>query len=120
VNQPQPERLTLSLADIDEAYRRIHAIERRLKNDDLSLFLVLLLQSIATHPDAPIGNNALVLGVTPSAISNGMDRLERRGLVQRLNRTDDASPDRRQVLARITERGQAMLDGLATIEVELK
>lgn len=46
--------------------------------------------------------------VTSGAITNRIDRLETRGLVERIRDTDD----RRSVLIRLTPAGRALIDGL--------
>jgi DNA-binding MarR family transcriptional regulator len=45
--------------------------------------------------------------VTTGAVTNRIDRLEQRGLVERV-----ASPDRRKVIVRLTKRGLETVDGV--------
>src|SRR4029453_17405417 len=43
--------------------------------------------------------------VTPGAVTNRIDRLEERGLVERVS-----TADRRKVIVRLTDRGRALVD----------
>ncbi len=58
--------------------------------------------------DTPLGELALALDSTPRNVTGLVDHLERDGLVERVPDPED----RRSVRARLTEKGQAKIDGI--------
>ena len=66
---------------------------------------VTLLIQIHQHPGIGVGELATLEGVSPAAISGHVDRLERAGLVMRMQ---DAADRRRQVLT-VTPEGDRLL-----------
>ena len=67
---------------------------------------VWMLAAIAATPDITVSRLSRALSIHVSTANNLLDKLAKRGLVERL-RTDD---DRRAVRLRITPAGQAILD----------
>ena len=83
--------------------------QSRVGEDDhngLSLRQLSALQVIE-HEEATLGDVARQLMVTPAVVTGLIDRLERRGYVERVNSTRD----RRRVHLRITATGQRALEG---------
>jgi DNA-binding MarR family transcriptional regulator len=78
------------------------AVNRALgQHHQLSLADVQLLAHLKGHGPSPMGALAEMLMVTPSALTQQIQRLERRGLVHR----EASSDDGRRVLATITRDG---------------
>lgn len=69
-------------------------------DDDLTSSQLLALRYILLHPDCPLSALAEGLGISNPAATKVMDRLERKGLVIRVQGTD-----RRQVKAVLTPHG---------------
>lgn len=115
-----PQRETLSVADVIATYRRMRAIETALAARGTTLFMVTLLARFAEQPDARIGSVATELGFSAAVATTGLDRLEQRGLARRIEKSiSDRSRDRRTVTVEVTDMGRAVLMSLAEIEVEL-
>jgi DNA-binding MarR family transcriptional regulator len=72
---------------------------------DLALSQVRMLSLIERLPTCGIGDVADYMGVSSAAVSRAVDRLVRRGLVDRMT----AGEDRRAVDLVITEQGRAMV-----------
>ncbi|MFL5758987.1 MAG: MarR family winged helix-turn-helix transcriptional regulator [Thermomicrobiales bacterium] len=83
-------------------------IERRELGGDLSLRQLSALY-IIRHESATLGQVARRLMVTPAVVTGLIDRLEKRGYVQRVNQPGD----RRRIHLALTEEGRAR-----SIEVE--
>ncbi len=119
-NAPEPQRVTFSVADVVATYRTMRAINHALAERELTAFLVVLLASFAERPGVKIGTVAKTLGFSAAVATGGIDRLEKRGLVQRVGKSiSEHSRDRRTVLVEVTERGRELLASLTEIEVEL-
>lgn len=91
--------------------RIIRAIDLRSKqlNKDVGLTgpQLLVMQNIRDNPDIMVREIAENINLSPATITNIMDRLEARGLAQRIRSTTD----KRKVGVRLTEQGEiAMRD----------
>ena len=73
---------------------------------------VLALLSFTRRGELPLGKMGPRLMIHPTSVTNAVDRLEAQGLVERVPHPSD----RRTTLARITERGRALV-GEATTSV---
>ncbi|MDA2812198.1 MarR family transcriptional regulator [Nocardiopsis sp. RSe5-2] len=88
-------------------------------DEDLSLIEMALLQTLdhdrPPFPgDPPLSGLAEVLGRSTSRTSRVVDRMVRRGLVERY---EDAA-DRRVRRVRLTDAGREVLDGIARVRME--
>src|SRR6185295_12735928 len=82
------------------------AVEDELRPFGLTFasYEALMLLSFSRRGELPLGKMSERLMVHPASITNTVDRLEERGLVQRRRDTNDG----RRVLAAITEAGRAI------------
>ncbi|MCX2933204.1 MarR family transcriptional regulator [Mycobacterium sp. CVI_P3] len=81
-------------------------VDRALARDHrLSLAEVQMLVHLKNHGPSPMGTLAQTLMMTPGALTQQTQRLERRGLVYRCASRDDG----RRVIAVITEDGNGLL-----------
>jgi len=74
-------------------------------DDDLTASQLLALRYILLHPDCALSSLAGGLGISNPAATKVMDRLERKGLVMRVQGTD-----RRQVKAVLTPHGKVVAE----------
>src|SRR5579884_119585 len=107
-----------ALSALGVAARMLHlSMERWAEKHGLSEGRLAVLFRLRHQPEGvPLGELAASLHVSPRNVTGLIDHLERDGLVVRV-----ADPsDRRSVLARLTDRGRARLDGLwqGAIEVQ--
>lgn len=73
----------------------------------LTLPQVMLLRSIADQGDVRVSNLARDISLSQATVTSILDRLEARGLVERVR----SLSDRRIVNARLTAEGMSMLEG---------
>ncbi|MHB1583529.1 MAG: MarR family winged helix-turn-helix transcriptional regulator [Acidimicrobiales bacterium] len=85
------------LAAVDEALRPFGLTFAR--------YEALALLSFTRHGELPLGKMGPRLMIHPTSVTNAVDRLEADGLVERVPHPRD----RRTTLARITDRGRAVL-----------
>ncbi len=86
--------------------RAIDLHSRRLVQDySLTGPQLLILQMISKQDEAPIGNLAQQVNLSNATVTGIIDRLEKRGLVERVR----GVRDRRQVIVRGTEKGREIL-----------
>jgi len=85
------------LAAVDEALRPFGLTFAR--------YEALALLSFTRHGELPLGKMGPRLMIHPTSVTNAVDRLEAGGLVERVPHPRD----RRTTLARITDRGRAVL-----------
>ena len=109
----EPDKLTAieAVAALGYASRLMHhRMERWAEKQGLSegrMSILFMLRHV--RPDGiPLGELATKLNVSPRNVTGLIDNLERAGLVTRV---PDPS-DRRSVLARITDRGQELLESI--------
>ncbi len=67
---------------------------------------LVVMRTISVHRDITVGGVARQVSLSQATVTNIIDRLETRGLVQRLR----SSQDKRKVTVSITDKGQALLD----------
>ena len=112
-------RITLTLAEVLETYHAARRVDQALAAYGATAAQVALLVAIVDAPGVGMRALARTLGVGPPALTIGIDRLEHQGLAQRVTRRSPEGPvDRRRVAVELTERGRALLERLATIEIE--
>ena len=106
-----PERSD-GIATLDEVESHLHELApfRRFgppewARHDLNFGQLRLMFHLARSGPESIGGFAACVGVTPATASELIDRLERRGLVRRVRRTDD----RRVVNCELTEEGTQLI-----------
>jgi DNA-binding MarR family transcriptional regulator len=115
-----PERAALAQA-LERARRSVHAdIEATLQQFDLSRSRFQLLHELHLRPEGEqLGKLGTLLFVHPATVTSLVDRLHARGLIERF----EVDGDRRATVARITERGdevvQAAFRALAEAEFGL-
>ncbi len=117
VTPSEPSSITVSLSEVVSAYRLVRASEATLAPRGMSVFMVVMLATVAERPGTRIGTLARGLGFNASFATGGIDRLERRGLVVRTARASIAG-DRRAIGVDLTDAGRAMLAELAEITVK--
>lgn len=81
--------------------------------EDLTASQLLALRFILLHPECSLSTLAEGLEVSNPAATKVMDRLERKGLVRRVQ-----AADRRQIKATITERGQTVAEEHLRLQLE--
>lgn len=90
--------------------RIIRAIDLHSKQLEKSFGLtgpqLVVMRTISVHRDITVGGVARQVSLSQATVTNIIDRLESRGLVQRLR----SSQDKRKVTVSITDKGQALLD----------
>jgi DNA-binding MarR family transcriptional regulator len=67
---------------------------------------LVVMRTISAHRDITVGGVARQVSLSQATVTNIIDRLETRGLVQRVR----SSQDKRKVTVSITESGQELLD----------
>lgn len=67
---------------------------------------LVVMRTISAHRDITVGGVARQVSLSQATVTNIIDRLETRGLVQRIR----SSQDKRKVTVSITEAGQELLD----------
>ena len=82
-------------------------------DDDLTPSQLLALRHILLHPDCALSALANGLGISNPAATKVMDRLERKGLVVRVQ-----GSDRRQVKAVLTPRGREVAQANLQLQIE--
>ena len=82
-------------------------------DDDLTTSQLLALRHILLHPDCALSALANGLGISNPAATKVMDRLERKGLVVRVQ-----GSDRRQVKAVLTPRGEDVAKANLQLQME--
>jgi DNA-binding MarR family transcriptional regulator len=96
--------------ELAEAWRVFNAATRRLRTrhalDGLSVSQMNLLRPLAQSEGMPVGMLAAQAEIASPTATRMLDGLERDGFVER----NPSHDDRRQVLVRLTERGQEMMD----------
>ena len=85
------------------ASRRRCAVARRVHHSGISLGHLQILWILQEHGPLPVSRLAEWLGIGAPNATGLLDRMEQRGLVERLRDADD----RRVVLARMTDAGRA-------------
>jgi len=83
-------------------YRRFHVSHRPLEGSDVTPRMLWLLQHLAHVGPSTLGELAAHLGIKKSSATELVDRLERKGLVDRLRDERDA----RRVFVGLTRSGQ--------------
>ena len=78
---------------------------------ELTLTQVRALRKVG-HQPMPLGELGAALGLTPPSVTRLVDRLERRGLIER---TRDGE-DRRRVVAQLTEEGRRVNAGVPSYD----
>ena len=81
--------------------------------EDLTASQLLALRFILLHPECSLSTLAEGLEISNPAATKVMDRLERKGLVRRVQATD-----RRQIKATITELGQSVGEEHLRLQME--
>ena len=118
----RPELDTSPLAVVGRVSRLARLIDRRLA-DDFARFglegwsydVLATLRRSGPPFELPAGELTGQTMVTTGAITNRIDRLEERGLVERARTTD-----RRKVIVRLTAAGVALVDAAAGPHLELE
>jgi DNA-binding MarR family transcriptional regulator len=98
--------------DMPELYRKLHRLSRKMNlverasfdfglPESLLLSEVHTLQAIGSTPDNNVGIIAATTGVTPSAASQVITKLAKRGLVEKLR----GVRNEKEVLLRLTPKG---------------
>lgn len=93
-------------------------IETHLRDFDLTWpqYEALVLLDFSESGSLPLGKMGRRLTVHPTTVTNTVDQLERKGLVDRAT----TSADRRRVLAQITDEGRARIRAASAALVEVK
>ncbi len=99
------ERFVEAFDSLARAIRRARGALSTGSGEGLTLSQYGLLQPLADRNQARTGELAEAAGIRASTATRILDALERRGLVVRLQATDD----RRAVAVRLTERGRVLL-----------
>jgi DNA-binding MarR family transcriptional regulator len=90
-----------------DAFEELLAAQRRLRGrdaklvDGISLAQLRLLRTLARDGSMPATQLASAVAISPSSLTQALDGLERRGLVERVRSTDD----RRVVTVALTQEG---------------
>ncbi|HVZ14406.1 MAG TPA: MarR family transcriptional regulator [Bauldia sp.] len=93
--------------------RRLHQIHSAIFLEECTAFGITpvqygLLTVLATNPNADQVALAYALGIDRTNVADVLRRLERRGLISRV----PSRRDRRMVLARLTEEGERLVEGM--------
>jgi len=101
---------------ISEIIKLEHRANRLIRQHSLDAWMELNLTIpqlkslffIANHPSTNSSKLAAALGVTPSNVTGIVDRLVEQGVVSRREKPED----RRALILKVTEKGEAILSGL--------
>jgi DNA-binding MarR family transcriptional regulator len=101
---PSPQRLSLLLQIFAVHARMSELVERELRRDGVEVAGYALLSSIGAFGPIRLTEVASLLGVAMTTASDGVRRLEQRGLVERIPNPSDG----RSTLLRLSAEGDAV------------
>jgi DNA-binding MarR family transcriptional regulator len=114
---PERDKLTSAIiAQLRASLRELRCMSGdRMRRSDVSFTHFTIVSMLDRHGEMPMSRLADMLDVSLSNTSGVIDRLEERGLVERLRVPDD----RRVVLVRATEDGRRMLAEVEVLKDEM-
>lgn len=104
--QVPAEEVEVFLAALDEFARAVRRARGRAMHRSLTVSQYGLLEPLAAHGAAAVGQLAEAAGITAATATRILDTLERRGLVRRT----PSQTDRRGVLVTLTPEGRRRFD----------
>jgi len=113
---PESPTVTGIIADIRTAFAELRCVgAERLVKAGVSMTHLHVLSTLDHHGEMPMSRLAELLDISVSNATGLVDRLEERGLVERVRDLHD----RRVVIARLSDGGRAMLDEVQVLKEDL-
>jgi MarR family transcriptional regulator, organic hydroperoxide resistance regulator len=116
-NSPaRPELVDLIVGQFRASLGELRCIaSERLVRQGVSMGHLHVMSMLERHGDLPMNRIAEILDVSDSNATGLIDRMEERGLVERVRAADD----RRVVLVRVTDKGRAVLDDVEVVRDDM-